>query len=391
MRQLTLRSLGLGTPRPTGRRTPADVAQTVRQLGYVQVDSVNVLARAHDTVVWTRLGPRAPGPLAVVARPGPPVLVEQWAHESCIVTLATARLLAPFPTDPWYSTRAFRSDPAWPAARARVWERLQDGPASAVRLGRELVGDDPARLQERRLIVRAAEGMFRERRLIGVGRTPTFERLLARRPQEDSPDPAAAALELMRTALRALGVARLSTLVDYWRIVPRDQVRAALAALQRLGEARQVEVGGTRRSTADPWLAWVGNDCDPLPPRSPARLVSPFDQVAAHRPRLRELFGVDYRIGIYTPAPKRTHGYYDLLLVQGERITARVDLRAERRRGALVLMGLFLEDGGRRAPTRTARAVVRELGALATWLHLPEVSIAPDARGDGVPALAALL
>ena len=121
-------------------------------------------------------------------------------------------------------------------------------------------------------------------------------------------------------------------------------------------------------------------------------LVSPFDPLVRFRPRLAALFGVEYRIEIYTPAARRTYGYYALPLLVGDRFVARLDLRHDRRAGAVEVLGASHEPGrAPGAPDRpvpdlpgTARA---ELARLASWLGAERVVVPADARGDLVSAL----
>ncbi len=102
-----------------------------------------------------------------------------------------------------------------------------------------------------------------------------------------------------------------------------------------------------------------------------AALVSPFDSLVWHRPRTEALFGVRYRIEIYTPAQQRVHGYYVLPFVYGDTIVARVDLKADRPAGVLRVPQLTWEPG---APPEAAEALAGELASLAAWLHLAEVA-----------------
>jgi hypothetical protein len=116
-------------------------------------------------------------------------------------------------------------------------------------------------------------------------------------------------------------------------------------------------------------------------------LLSPFDNLIWRRERAERVFGTRIRLEIYTPAHKREHGYYVLPLLQGGRITARVDLKADRAAQTLLVQAAHLE------PEERAEAVVpallEELAAMANWLGLERVRM--NGRGDLAKPLAAAL
>jgi len=150
---------------------------------------------------------------------------------------------------------------------------------------------------------------------------------------------------------------------DYFRLGLAES-RAAIEQLVEEGTLLPVTVEGWRRP------AYLHAEA-----RRPRRirgqaLLAPFDPLIWHRDRAERLFGFRYRIEIYTPAHKRTHGYYVLPFLMDEALVARVDLKADRQRGLLLVRGVHLEPA---APPQTRDRLAIELSALASWLGLERI------------------
>jgi uncharacterized protein YcaQ len=185
---------------------------------------------------------------------------------------------------------------------------------------------------------------------------------------------------MLRNALRCLGIGTAGDLADYYRL-KMGAAKPRLAELLDAGEARMVQVQGWKEP------AYLDPAVTEAPEVKATALLSPFDNLIWFRDRDERLFDFLYRIEIYTPAPKRVHGYYVLPFMHENRIAARVDLKANRQGGTLQVQAAHLEQGASAA--KTAPALARELKAMARWLNLGRIDVAP--KGDLAARLAAAL
>ena len=374
-RRIAVAASGLARRQP-GRKDRRHLAAVVGRLGLLQLDSVNVVGRAHDLVLYSRLGPHPPMLLRDAAYRRRE-LYEAWCHEASLVPTAAWPLLA-WRRDRMHADRWWKG---WVEGKADllaslVAEIADAGPRTASQLSvprarREAWwGWDDAK--------RGLEHLFAVGRLAVADRTGTtgferaydlVERVLPADVLATAPPPEAEArAALLLVAARAQGVGTLTDLADHHRQRPA-LVKPVLARLVEEGRLVPVEVEGW----AQP--AYLHPEA-PTPRRVAARaLVAPFDPIVWNRPRAERLFDFHYRIEIYTPAPKRTYGYYVLPFLLGDRLVARVDVKADRKRGVLLVPGAFAEAHA--DPATVAAPLAEELALLASWHGLDEVVVGP--------------
>ncbi len=379
-RRIALAAQGFGVARPDGAANLGHVKRAIDRLGLLQIDSVNVLARAHYLPLFSRLGNYDSGHLDRLAwgRPSARGLFEFWAHEASLLPLASQPLLR------WRMQRAaenagdgkgklhqFRREKA--AYIDEVRREIEDrGPLAAS----ELSNGGPGRgawwgWSDGKL---ALEWLFFAGIVTAATRRGTFERVydLAERVLPAAvralPTPSAeeAQRELLRISARALGVATETDLRDYFRLGVAD-TKARLAELVEAGDLLPVEVEGwTKPGYLDPAAR--------QPRRIEARaLLAPFDPLIWERDRTQRLFDFHYRIEIYTPLAKRKHGYYVLPFLLDDRLVARVDLKADRAASRLLAHAVHLEPGN--DAKAVAGPLVEELRLMADWLGLDGVSL----------------
>lgn len=410
-RRIAIAAQGLAAAPSAAASSPAapglrQLTATARRLGVIQIDSVNVLARAHLMPLFSRLGPYDVALFHRLYSEKPRRLVETWAHEASFVPVETWPLLD-------WRRRAYREH-SWglisqaTAPHPGIVESVrtaikEDGPLTAAQVHADLLARGKTENTRKdtgwwnwTAAKRVLEYFFFTGEVSSAGRTPQFERRydLTERvlPPEvlskPIPDDLTAVRGLVEIAARAHGVAPARDLRDYFRLnrgVGKEQFAAALESLV----AEQILQPVTVQGSAEQWYL---HNAARLPRRvNRQTLLSPFDPLIWQRARLKELFGIDYRIEIYTPVHKRTHGYYVLPFLAGDQITARVDLKADRKAkggaGALIVQAAHAENA---VPLADYPEVAAGLGAnlrqLADWLGLNEIVVLP--RGQLAVALA---
>ena len=379
-RRIALAAQGFAEARPNGPIGVRQIRRMIDRLGLLQIDSVNVLVRAHYLPLFSRLGPYDTTLLDRLAWGGRKrTLFEYWGHEASLLPLDTQPLLR------WRMARAVAGKVGFKSYLMRygqerrafieaVRRQIEDrGPLAAADLtdGGKSAGKWWGWSEGKQ----AMEWLFVAGQVTTAGRRGAFERVydLTERviPAEvlalPTPGDRDAQRTLLLTAARALGVATEYDLRDYFRLRPED-TKACLAELVEAGHLLPVSVEGwSHAAYLDPQAHFARS----IEARA---LLVPFDPLVWERERAERLFGFRYRIEIYTPVEKRQFGYYVLPFLLGDRLVARVDLKADRANSRLLVHAAHAEPGIK--PAEIAEPLRAELRLMADWLGLETVKTA---------------
>ncbi|MDJ0391806.1 crosslink repair DNA glycosylase YcaQ family protein [Rhodococcus sp. G-MC3] len=396
-RRTALAAQGLASPHSVTEQGASSraVHAAIDRTKLLQIDSVSVLVRAHYAPIFSRVGKYDRAVLDRAAWTDtarrPRKMVEYWAHEAALIPVEDWPLMR-------WRTELYEHG-RWGGAKS-ILERnptLTDdvldviadgGPASAGEIERALEVEQPGRKGlwwDRSEVKVVCEQLFAAG-VVSVATRVGFVRhydltervipaeVLAQKVSE--PD---AVRSLIRRSAVALGIATEPDLRDYYRL-SQKQAKRAVAELVEEGALEPVEVRG--------WGVPAYLHTDARIPRMArgAALLCPFDPMIFFRPRVERIFDFHYRIEIYTPQPKRIHGYYVFpFLLDGE-LVARVDLKQDRVRSELQVLGAFVE--GDRDAAIIAQALSPVLREMADWLELE--TVVPGERGDLIPALVSM-
>ena len=396
-KRIAIRAQGLGGARPEKMITIDDVSRSIRAMGLLQIDSVNVCERSHYVPLYSRLGNYERGLLDKLAYEEKSVF-ETWAHAACFVPVEHHRL--------------FRQRMGTEDHTKRLAQLVKDKPNHRVS---KLVTEKPDFLEEVLEQVRD-RGMLTASELDGAGKRAgpwwghtsgkiamewhftvgtlsiadrknfaryydLTERVVAAEHLDGNiPSTEDAHREMMQLAVTAHGVGTAEDFGNYYHVKNAD----AKARLSELAEA-----GSIQRANVEGWDedAYVPNDVISTEPTSARALLTPFDPLVWNRDRIERIFDFFYRIEIYVPEKLRQYGYYVYPFVLGEDLVARVDLKAERDKGVLRVKGAFAEEG--QDHEYVAANLADELRLMADWLGLKRV--VAGRKGDLIPALRSAL
>jgi uncharacterized protein YcaQ len=371
---------------PSGVAKGDDLLALIRRLGFVQIDSINTVERAHHMILWSRrqsYKPKAQKLLLERDR----ALFEHWTHDASVI-----------PTDflPHWRMR-FRRDADRIRSRYRDWQGAEfeakldevirqitdHGPVGTGDVGegedRPQSGDGPGWWNWHPSKT-ALEYLWRAGRL-AVTRRDGFAKIydLAERVYPDCADhPDDHNIDwACNAALDRLGFATSGELAAFWQKVTPDEAKFWAAEALRRGDLEEVEIEGSdgalRRHFARPGLLAAAAEVPEPPDR--LRILSPFDPALRDRNRAERLFGFRYRIEIFVPEEKRQYGYYVFPVMEGSRVIGRLDARAKRADGVLSVAAFWPEPGIRMGKGRLAR-LDAELGRLARFSGCENVGYA---------------
>ncbi|WP_417604259.1 winged helix-turn-helix domain-containing protein [Primorskyibacter flagellatus] len=380
-RRLFLDRHALAEP-PTGPAKGADLVALIKRLGFVQIDSINTVARAHHMILHARRQSYRPANLAPLLDRDRAIF-EHWTHDAAVI-----------PTEfyPYWHLRCARDAAALPARwrkgrRDLLMSKMQPvldhirahGPVSSSDVG-ETEQRSSGGWWDWHPSKTALEFLWRSG-VLAVTRREGFRKLYdlaqnvipadqhARHPSE------AETLDwACNAALNRLGFATSGEIAAFWAKATAAEAKDWVARGLASGALQEVEVegadGSLRRSIARPGILDAAQDA----PRPPARMrvLSPFDPALRDRARAERLFGFHYRIEVFTPAPKRIYGYYVFPLLEGDRLVGRIDMKADRSAGVLNVTAVWPERGVRWTDARHAR-LEAELARIARFAKLEDV------------------
>ncbi|SLN29677.1 winged helix-turn-helix domain-containing protein [Pseudooctadecabacter jejudonensis] len=365
----------------SGQGKGADLQGVIDHLGFVQVDSVNTLARAHDLILWSRRQQyRAPNLPRLLKTRG---AFEHWTHDASVITMSS------FPA--WrhkFAREKAHMDAKWDAWRRpgfrdqldTVLRQIADtGPASSMDVGEGEVRKSggwwdwhPSKTALEYLW-RAGELSVCHRRGFRkyydlTERVIPPEYLNARMTEDEVIDWAC------RTALDRLGFATSGELAAFYALITPQQAKDWCTRAKADGTLLEVDIeahDGTRRAS----FIWPEKlNSAPPEPNARVRLLSPFDPALRDRKRAQRLWGFHYRIEIFVPALKRTYGYYVFPVLQGDRIIGRIDAKRD---GAATTVTAFWPEAGVRMGKARLTALKAELARVATFVGSTDVHYAP--------------
>lgn len=358
---------------PSGPASGQALHDLIERIGFVQVDSINTVARAHDMILWSRRQSFRPPALKRLLEEDR-ALWEHWTHDASILPVRLHGV--------WQ--HRFQRDEQRLQANWKRWFRdgyeaqfdsilnriANEGPVGTADVGEgEVRGKGgwwdwhPSKTalewlwRTGRLAITRRDGFAKmydltERVIPEVHRAPV--------PAENVSDWAC------RSALRHLGFGTSGEIAAYWNAVGPEVAKLWVRNALARGEIIEVDIEGAqgqrRKALAFPEIL---NETPPEP-AARLRILSPFDPALRDRDRAEFLFGFHYRIEVFVPEPKRVFGYYVFPVLEGDRLVGQIDVKAFRDAGALRVKAFWPEAGVKLTRLRRGK-LDAELGRLARF------------------------
>ena len=376
-RRLWLDAQGLSAT-PTG---PLDLGAMIRGLGFVQLDSIRVVSRAHHHILWSRNQNYREPMLDRLMRKERGVF-EHFTHDASVIPMEF------YPNWRRQFRRLEQKVRGWEwhrgmldeVGRAGIVERIRsEGPLSTKAFDTRIEG--PREMWRRPPHKLALDYMWYAGELSTSHREnftkfyDLTERVIPGHHREDEPDEAAQVDWLCRAALDRLAFGSEGDIQRFWDAADMAEVKAWAGHQKHLVPVRIETADGN-------WITATGSEdieyrLETAPsPTSRLRILNPFDPVIRDRARLQRLFGFDYRIEIFVPAAKRIWGYYVYPLLEGDRMVGRAEIKADRAAGTLTCEKVWPEPGVAWTGARDARfdselARFARLAGVATVIRKP--------------------
>jgi uncharacterized protein YcaQ len=379
VRGLMIAAQGLDQ-RPNSAATKADVRQIIRQMHVLQIDTIHVVARSPYLVLWSRVGEYDSRWLEELLAEG--ALFEYWSHAACFLPVEDYPLYRRFMLDgkTWHEGNWRR----WMDSHADLLEKL----VSHIRENGPVRSSDFERTDGQKSgwwnwkdEKTALEGLFFRGDLM-VAKRHNFQRIydLRERVQPDWDDAQTPTLDAVHESfvlntVKALGVTKGAWIADYFRM-SKKTAQTVIENLAKRGQLKTVQVEGWNVPAyfhPDQQDA-IEAAADGAIPVSKTTLLSPFDPLVWDRARALDLFGFDYKIEVYTPAPKRKYGYFTLPILYQNKLIGRLDPKAHRKEGVFEVRTLHLEPGVV-VDDALIDALKTTLQACAAWHKTPQVVV----------------
>jgi len=377
---------------PPAPATKADVRQIVRQMHVLQIDTIHVVARSPYLVLWSRLGDYNPRWLEDLLTEG--VLFEYWSHAACFLPVEDYPLYRRFMLN--RMTWNEKGWQRWLLEHDELVKKLlahirENGPVRSSDFQR--TDGQKAGWWNWKEEKTALEGLWLKGELM-VKQRHNFQRIYDLRERvlpdwDDAQTPSLDAIHetFVLNTVKALGVTKAAWIADYFRMSKKD----AQSVIEKLAKNEQLQTVQVEGWNVPGYFhpdqrAAIESAASGEIPTSRTTLLSPFDPLVWDRGRALDLFNFDYKIEVYTPAPKRKYGYFTLPILYNNRLIGRLDPKAHRKEGIFEVKAVHLEPGVV-VDDALVSALKSTLKACAVWHKTPQVVV----RDAAEPGLAARL